>query len=135
MNNEALGRYEFLNNDLSVSLGHPPMSYVLVREASETAEATQVLALALGCPTKLDSKTLLPKTPHTLVTGQREIKLRLTWKRLSWLAFTVLERVMNGTAGRKAIIDFIRCWTVCDTILTCQGRCALECNNGVSVVT
>lgn len=50
MNNEALVRYRVLNDGLSVSPGHPPVSYILVREASETAEVTQVLVLALGSP-------------------------------------------------------------------------------------
>lgn len=45
----------------------------------------------LGFPPCLEHKTLLLKTPHTLVAEHREIKLELTWELPPcWLAFTVL---------------------------------------------
>lgn len=48
--------------------------------------------------------TLL-KTPHTLVSGYRLIKLELIWKLPSyWLAFVVPEGVMQSTKEIASVI-------------------------------
>lgn len=57
---------------------------LLVKRLSEShhththTQATQPVAIALGCSLKLDAKSLFLKTEHNLVKGNGEIKLVLT---------------------------------------------------------
>lgn len=70
-----------LNENLNTR--HGIVSYVMVREAPGTPEIIQAIAVALGCPPKLSSKTLLLKTLCTLVAEHRDNKVELTPKFLS----------------------------------------------------
>lgn len=54
--------------------GTPPLE-LLVRDVLETPKTGQALAIALGGPPELDSKTLLLETPHTLVIRHGEVYL------------------------------------------------------------
>lgn len=40
----------------------------------------QAIAIVVGCPSELGSKTLLMKVLHALVVGHREIRLKISWK-------------------------------------------------------
>lgn len=62
----------------------------------------QVIAIALGSLTELDSKAPLLKTPHTLFTRSGEIQLVLAWKLLHcWIAFQVPEDAVQPSGGEK----------------------------------
>lgn len=51
---------------------------LLVKEVPENPKRIQDIAIALGYSLKLDSKTLLLKISHRLVTGHRKINQVLT---------------------------------------------------------
>ena len=68
-------KHSLTNKASSIRCGMSPLE-LLVRPP-RTIQAT---AIALACPPELNGKSLLLKTPHTLVPGQREIKTVLTPK-------------------------------------------------------
>lgn len=62
---------------------------VIGQETRDVPKTAWAIAFALGgCLRKLDSKTLLLKPQHTLVTVHTETKLELTCRQI---AFTMLE--------------------------------------------
>lgn len=79
----------------------PPLK-LLIKGVWENPKTIQTVAIALGCPPKLDGKTQLLKTPYTLVTEQEEIKLALT-KKLSpyWVTYLELKGVMQAAEREK----------------------------------
>lgn len=68
------------------------------RLESQPASQIQTITIVLGHLLDLDVKILLLKTPHTLVTGSREIKLILTRKFLLTI-FIVSKEVMQAAGG------------------------------------
>lgn len=64
----------------------------------------------LGYPPENISKTLLPKTPHTCVTGRGEIRQVPIWKLYSyWLPSIMLEESMHDTEGEDSILVLPDC--------------------------
>lgn len=75
--------------------GTPPLNCCSVCPIDQ-ATATLSFPPELGC------EAALLKTPRALATGHGEVKLVLTRKLpFSWLAFTVLEGVMQPARGGK----------------------------------
>ena len=66
-------RHALLDENLNAR--HGIAFYDMVREDPEAPKTIQAIAVALGCPPKLSSKTLLLETLYTLVAGHRDIKV------------------------------------------------------------
>lgn len=58
-----------------------------------------VFPLLLVTPPELDDKTVLLKTPHTLITGHTEMNLILNRKLPPWPAVIVSQGVIVGFCG------------------------------------
>lgn len=76
MENDSPRRHALLKENLNTR--HGIASYDMVRETPDTPKTIQAIAVALACPPKLSSKTLLLKPLYTLVAGHRDIKVELS---------------------------------------------------------
>lgn len=62
----------------------------------------QTIVITIVCPPELDSKTILLKTPNTIVRARGEIELVLTRKfPLYYLTLLVLERAAQASVGKS----------------------------------
>lgn len=76
---------------------------VCSRGCSGCTPQIQTIAITIVCPPELDSKTVLLKTPSTIVRACGEIELVLTRTfSLYYLAILVLERAAQASVGEKS---------------------------------
>lgn len=89
---------------------------------SQTIEA---IAAAVDYPLELDVKSLLMKTPYTLITRHRETKMELNLE-----AFFLLSSIYNAarcyrnSLGRTLTNSLTQMWTLQATLSTDKAGCA-----------
>lgn len=77
---------------------------VCSRGCSGCTPQIQTIAITIVCPPELDSKTILLKTPSTIVRARGEIELVLTRTfSLYYLAILVLERAAQVSVGEMSL--------------------------------
>ena len=85
---------------------------------NEVLQTHKHYRFAIGCPSELDSKTLILKTPNIWIIDYGDINLIQTWKpHLSWLAFIVLKVLWMLPEG-KSNCHPTQLWTLWATIMT-----------------
>lgn len=103
MNRTVPGRHELLYGNLIARQARGASLWANGHRWPRDTTMTQAIAIALGCPQHLDGKSLLLKTPYTLVTRYRDVCLQLT-RKPSLLMTDCAGRRYAGCQGRKMLI-------------------------------